>query len=71
MLLLLRVDRRLEWKEIAQVTLDEDSERTKAALTKESQAAQAHPLAFEPTPTLKRCFPDGEGRRNLTIPMSA
>ena len=37
MLLVLRVDKRLEWKDLARVMLGEDEEVTEAALTKESQ----------------------------------
>ena len=37
MLLVLRVDRRLEWKDLARVMLGEDGEVTEAALAKESQ----------------------------------
>jgi RNA polymerase sigma-70 factor (ECF subfamily) len=37
MLLLLRVDKRLEWKELARVMLGEDGDLTDAGLTKESQ----------------------------------
>jgi RNA polymerase sigma-70 factor (ECF subfamily) len=37
MLLVLRVDKRLEWKDLAKVMLGEDEEHGEAALTKESQ----------------------------------
>lgn len=37
MLLVLRVDKRLEWKDLARVMLGEDGELTEAALAKESQ----------------------------------
>lgn len=37
MLLVLRVDRRLEWKDLARVMLGEDEDATDAALAKESQ----------------------------------
>lgn len=37
MLLVLRVDRRLEWKDLARVMLGEDGDVTEAALAKESQ----------------------------------
>ncbi|MEO7330555.1 MAG: hypothetical protein ABI193_18415, partial [Minicystis sp.] len=37
MLLVLRVDKRLEWKDLARVMLGEDGEVTEATLTRESQ----------------------------------